>query len=139
MATERLAGSRIREKRLDQGLRQAAVAETVGISPSYLNLIEYNRRRIGGKLLSDIARALGVEPALLVDGADTDMLDQMRSAASHFGTDLTAKVEVARAEEMAARYPGWGALVVAQAERITVLEQQVQTLSDRMSHDPQIS
>lgn len=139
VATQRLAGSRIRERRLDRGLRQAAVAETVGISPSYLNLIEHNRRRIGGKLLSDIARALGVEPALLVDGADTDMLDQMRSAASHFGINLAAKVEVARAEEMAARYPGWGALVVAQAGRITVLEQQVQTLSDRMSHDPQLA
>ena len=82
LVTQRLAGSRIREKRLDRGLRQAAVAETVGISPSYLNLIEHNRRRIGGKLLSDIARVLGVEPALLIDGADANMLDHMRHAAS---------------------------------------------------------
>ena len=139
MATQRLAGSRIREKRLDQGLRQAAVAETVGISPSYLNLIEHNRRRIGGKLLSDIARELGVEPALLVDGADADMLDQMRHAASQFEADLPAKAEVARAEEMAARYPGWGALVVAQSERIAALGGQVQALSDRMTHDPQLA
>ncbi|MFT6945390.1 MAG: transcriptional regulator with XRE-family HTH domain, partial [Yoonia sp.] len=139
MATQRLAGSRIREKRLDQGLRQAAVAETVGISPSYLNLIEHNRRRIGGKLLSDIARALGVEPALLVDGADADMLDQMRGATSRFGSDLAVKVEITRAEEMAARYPGWGALIVAQSARITALGQQVQALSDRMSHDPQLA
>lgn len=139
VATERLTGSRIREKRLDQGLRQAAVAETVGISPSYLNLIEHNRRRIGGKLLSDIARALGVEPALLVDGADAGLLDQMRSAAGQLGADLAAKVEVTRAEEMAARYPGWGALIVAQADRITAMGQQVQALSDRMSHDPQLA
>ena len=139
LVAQRLAGSRIREKRLDQGLRQAAVAETVGISPSYLNLIEHNRRRIGGKLLSDIARALGVEPVLLVDGADAVMLDQMRSAASQIGSDLAAKVEITRAEEMAARYPGWGALIVAQSERITALGQQVQALSDRMSHDPQLA
>ncbi|MDB4254564.1 short-chain fatty acyl-CoA regulator family protein [bacterium] len=139
LVTQRLAGSRIREKRLDRGLRQAAVAETVGISPSYLNLIEHNRRRIGGKLLSDIARVLGVEPALLVDGADADMLDQMRHAASQFEADLPAKVEVARAEEMAARYPGWGALIVAQSERIAALGGQVQALSDRMSHDPQLA
>jgi transcriptional regulator with XRE-family HTH domain len=139
LATQRLAGSRIREKRLDRGLRQASVAETVGISPSYLNLIEHNRRRIGGKLLSDIARVLGVEPALLVDGADADMLDQMRSAASQFEADLPVKVEVARAEEMAARYPGWSALIVAQSERIAALSGQVQALSDRMSHDPQLA
>lgn len=136
MATQRLAGSRIREKRLDRGLRQAAVAETVGISPSYLNLIEHNRRRIGGKLLADIARALGVEPARLVDGADADMLDQIRNAASQISVTLETEVELARAEEMAARYPGWAGLVAAQAERINALQHQVQALADRMSSDP---
>ncbi len=42
------------------GLQQADLARTVGISAAYLNLIEHNRRRIGGKLLIDIGRALGV-------------------------------------------------------------------------------
>ena len=55
LSIRRLTGSRIREKRLDLHLKQAAVAEAVGISPSYLNLIEHNRRRIGGKLLNDLA------------------------------------------------------------------------------------
>lgn len=136
MATQRLAGSRIREKRLDRGLRQAAVAETVGISPSYLNLIEHNRRRIGGKLFADIARALGVEPARLVDGADADMLDQIRNAASQISVTLETDVELARADELATRYPGWAGLVAAQAERICALQHQVQALADRMSSDP---
>ena len=139
MSTQRLAGSRIREKRLDLGLRQATVAETVGISPSYLNLIEHNRRRIGGKLLSDIARVLGVEPARLVDGADAEMLDQMRSAVGQLDHQLATTVEVARTEEMAARYPGWGALIAAQAGRIMTLQQQLQAMSDRMSSDPQLA
>jgi predicted transcriptional regulator len=104
-----------------------------------LNLIEHNRRRIGGKLLSDIARALGVEPARLVDGADADLLDQMRRAAGQLAEELQTEVEVARAEEMAARYPGWGGLVAAQADRIAALQQQVQTLADRMSYDPELA
>lgn len=135
MAAEQLAGSRIRERRLDRGLRQAALAETVGISPSYLNLIEHNRRRIGGKLLADIARVLGVEPALLTDGADAELLDQMRAASGLMG----AKVEVARAEELAARYPGWAALIAAQSQRIAGLQDQVQALRDRMAHDPELA
>ena len=101
MPTRRLTGSRIREKRLDLGIRQATLADAVGISPSYLNLIEHNRRRIGGKLLGDLARALGVEVALLTEGADSDLLDQMRNAAGLAG-ELT---DVARAEELAARFP----------------------------------
>ncbi|MDX8354480.1 short-chain fatty acyl-CoA regulator family protein [Cognatiyoonia sp. IB215182] len=135
MPHRRLTGSRIREKRLDQGLRQAAVAQAVGISPSYLNLIEHNRRRIGGKLLSDLARVLGVETALLTDGADSDLLDQMRAAAALAGN----MAEVSRADELAARYPGWSHLIAAQARRLAALEDRVQALNDRMAHDPKLS
>jgi predicted transcriptional regulator/transcriptional regulator with XRE-family HTH domain len=133
--TQRLAGSRIREKRLDRGLRQAAVAETVGISASYLNLIEHNKRRIGGKLLSDIARALGVDAAQLTEGADSDILDQMRNAAASFHVDA----ELSRAEEMAGRYPGWGALIATQSRRIDTLQQQLQVVNDRMAFDPKLA
>ncbi|MEL6682347.1 MAG: helix-turn-helix domain-containing protein [Pseudomonadota bacterium] len=135
MPNRRLTGSRIREKRIDQGLKQAAVAEAVGISPSYLNLIEHNRRRIGGRLLSDLARVLGVETALLADGADSELLDQMRAAAAIAG-DVA---EVARAEELASRYPGWARLIALQARRLAVLEDRVQALNDRIAHDPQLS
>jgi XRE family transcriptional regulator, fatty acid utilization regulator len=132
MSTLRLTGTRIREKRIDLGLRQAAVAAAVGISPSYLNLIEHNRRRIGGKLLSGIARELGVEPGVLTEGADSDLLDQLRAAASLIGD----RAEVTRAEELAARFPGWSALITLQARRLAVMDERVRALSDRMAHDP---
>ncbi|MDO6590301.1 XRE family transcriptional regulator [Loktanella sp. D2R18] len=135
MPTQRLTGARIREKRLEQGLRQAAVAEAVGISPSYLNLIEHNRRRIGGKLLTDIARLLGVDASLLTDGADRNLLDQMRSAAATFETEA----EIARTDEFAARFPGWSALIVAQARRIAALDEHMAALTDRIAHDPQLA
>ena len=135
MSTQSLVGSRIREKRLDRGLRQAAVAETVGISPSYLNLIEHNRRRIGGKLLADLARVLEVDTVLLADGVERETLDQMRSAAAILGD----RVEVERTEELAARYPGWGALIAAQARKITELEEKSRVLTDRISYDPQLA
>ncbi|WP_106744706.1 helix-turn-helix transcriptional regulator [Yoonia maritima] len=135
MPVKRLTGSRIREKRLDQGLRQAAVAEAVGISPSYLNLIEHNRRRIGGKLLTNLARVLGVDPTMLTEGADSDLLDQMRSAAAALG----GEAEIARTDEIAARYPGWSALIVAQARRIAALDEHILALTDRIAHDPQLA
>ena len=62
MTRDALTGSRIRERRVMAGQKQADLAKRIGISASYLNLIEHNRRRIGGKLLLNIAAALGVEP-----------------------------------------------------------------------------
>jgi len=62
MARDTLTGSRIRERRLMIGLRQADLAREVDISASYLNLIEHNRRRIGGKLLVDIAAGAPNDP-----------------------------------------------------------------------------
>ena len=42
-------GTRIRDRRLSLGLRQASVAETAGVSASYLNLIEHDRRPSRGR------------------------------------------------------------------------------------------
>ena len=53
-----IPGTRIRQYRRDMGVTQAALARKVGISPSYLNLIEWNKRPIAGTLLRKIAEAL---------------------------------------------------------------------------------
>lgn len=54
-------GIQIRRKRLETGLSQAALARAVGISATYLNLIENNKRAIGGKLLVRIGERLGLD------------------------------------------------------------------------------
>ena len=78
MPRESLTGSRIRERRSMAGLKQADLARQIGISASYLNLIEHNRRRIGGKLLVNIAQALGVEPSMLTEGAEATLIATLR-------------------------------------------------------------
>lgn len=129
-----LTGSRIRAKRLEMGLKQAALAQNVGISPAYLNLIEHNKRRIGGKLLLDLAQELQVETAALSEGAEATLMASLADAASQEGVG-----EVARADEFAGRYPGWAGVLAAQHERIKRLEHTVATLTDRMTHDPYLS
>lgn len=136
MPRNALTGSRIRARRVDLGLRQAQLAEACGISASYLNLIEHNRRRIGGKLLVNLARELDVEVAALSEGADLALLDDLRAAASGLAR---ANPERDRAEEFAGRFPGWAKLIVEQGRRIAALEQAVETLSDRLAHDPFLS
>ncbi|MGY9052804.1 MAG: helix-turn-helix domain-containing protein, partial [Rhodobacterales bacterium] len=55
-----LLGTRIRENRKALGISQKNLARIAGVSASYLNLIEHNRRGIAGKTLNAIARALNV-------------------------------------------------------------------------------
>ena len=49
------AGPRIRRIRNERGLTQTAMAEALGISPSYLNLIERNQRPLTVQLLLKLA------------------------------------------------------------------------------------
>ncbi|WP_456388998.1 short-chain fatty acyl-CoA regulator family protein [Profundibacter sp.] len=134
MPRRALTGSRIRAKRLEMGLKQAALAQVVGISPAYLNLIEHNKRRIGGKLLLDLAQELRVDAAALSEGVEAALVSSLMGAANQEGIG-----EVARADEFAGRYPGWAGVLAAQFERIKRLEHTVATLTDRMAHDPFLS
>lgn len=137
MAKSALTGSRIRERRLQLGIKQAALARSAGISSSYLNLIEHNRRRIGGKLLVALADALQTDPGALSQGADSRLVAQLQVAAA--GRDGGAEVETERCDEFAGRFPGWADLVARQAAEIAQLEQSVRALNDRMTHDPFLS
>ncbi|WP_375265107.1 short-chain fatty acyl-CoA regulator family protein [Planktotalea sp.] len=136
MRRETLTGSRIRERRLINGQKQADLARKAGISASYLNLIEHNRRRIGGKLLLDIASALGVEPMSLSEGAEAALLGALREVAAMHPVEQS---ELERVEEFAGRFPGWASLIETLAQRQSSLEQTVVSLTDRMTHDPQLA
>jgi len=131
-----LTGTRLRQRRIDRGLRQADLARLVGISPSYLNLIEHNRRRIGGKLLSDLARALGLEPDALIEGLGPAARQPLAEVAAEF---RSAAPEEAQIEDLVARFPGWAGVIGAQWDRIRQLEGRVQMLTDRLTHDPQVA
>ncbi|MDX2103415.1 MAG: XRE family transcriptional regulator [Alphaproteobacteria bacterium] len=62
MAQLRL-GARVRRLRQDQKLTQVQMAERLGISPSYLNLIEHNQRGLSVTLLLRLAERFGVDLA----------------------------------------------------------------------------
>ena len=136
MLREALTGTRIREKREIAGIKQADLARKVGISASYLNLIEHNRRRIGGKLLINIAATLDVEPQLLTEGAEVAQIAVLREAA--LAANLP-EAEANRAEELVGRFPGWSRVLADAHQRIIELERTVESLSDRMAHDPYLA
>ncbi|MGH1465041.1 MAG: short-chain fatty acyl-CoA regulator family protein [Cognatishimia sp.] len=136
MVQDSLAGSRIRERRIMAGIRQAELAKAVGISASYLNLIEHNKRRIGGKLLLDLAQVLQVEPSALSEGAEATLIAKLREAASDA---TTATPELDRIDEFAGRFPGWAQLIAEGHQQLRHLERTVESLTDRLAHDPHLA
>lgn len=69
MADRKLfAGHAIRRLRRQAGLAQAAMAEALAISPSYLNLVEKNQRPLSGSLIVKLAERFDFDPRALAAG-----------------------------------------------------------------------
>ena len=138
MARSPLTGTRIRERRTAQGVRQADLARAVGISPAYLNLIEHNRRRVGEDLLARLAAVLQLDLETLAEGAEGQLFDGLREAASA-QSGRGAPAESERIEEFVGRFPGWAALLAERQARVAALERTVEGFSERMAQDPFLS
>src|SRR2546423_4823177 len=63
-------GAKLRGLRRRKGLTQTEVASRLGISPSYLNLIEHDQRQVPANLLLKAAEVLNVELAAFSDDTD---------------------------------------------------------------------
>lgn len=88
-------GGRIKRLRRQKKIAQADLAQALGISASYLNLIEHNRRKVTVPLLFAIAGHFGVEPGELVDGDEGRLVGDLMEA---FGDDLFADSDVTNLE-----------------------------------------
>jgi predicted transcriptional regulator/transcriptional regulator with XRE-family HTH domain len=66
----RRLGQRVRALRQRAGLSQAALAERLEVSPSYLNLIEHDRRPLTASLLIRLAQVLDLDLKAIATGED---------------------------------------------------------------------
>lgn len=128
-----LLGTRIRENRRSKKVSQTALAKQAGISASYLNLIEHNRRGIGGKTLLALARVLELDPRELSEGADQALVGRVKQAAANAPT---ISCETDRTEEFIARFSGFARLIGRQFDRAKMQDETLQAMSDQMSSDP---
>ncbi|RYG24775.1 MAG: XRE family transcriptional regulator, partial [Burkholderiales bacterium] len=63
-----LAGHSVRRLRRQLALTQAAMAEALGVSPSYLNLVERNQRPVSATLILRLAEVYDFDPRKLTAG-----------------------------------------------------------------------
>ena len=130
-----LIGPRIRSRRRTLGLTQASVAGRAGISASYLNLIEGNKRNIGGALLQRIAGELGLVVDEIDGAAERRLLGDLGEL---IGEPLFAELHLSRAsaDDFASRHASWARALITLHRSWLDRNRAVSALSDRLSHDP---
>ena len=99
------AGARVRRLRRGRGLTQAAMAEALGVSASYLNLLERNQRPLTASLMLKFADAFDIDPRLLAADAPGGGSEAMRR---RLGDPMFADLAIDRTEidEWLAAAPG---------------------------------
>lgn len=128
-------GSKIRERRKALGRTQAALAIEIGISASYLNLIEANKRQIGGHLLQKVAAALEVELESLDDAVEKRLAEHLHELTAE---PLLRNLEIApsSAFDLIGRHPTWARALVSTYRALQDQTALAAALSDRLNHDP---
>jgi predicted transcriptional regulator/DNA-binding XRE family transcriptional regulator len=121
-------GAKVRAVRRQQGLTQAQLATRLGISPSYLNLIEHDRRSLSAPLLLRLAETLALDlKALSPQGQERLVADLMEA----FGDPLFEGHDVTTAEvkELAGGSPVAARAVLALYRAYRIAREASETLS----------
>ncbi|HTU54064.1 MAG TPA: short-chain fatty acyl-CoA regulator family protein [Acetobacteraceae bacterium] len=107
-----LIGRTVRRLRAERDLTQAALAARLGISASYLNLIEHDQRGVTASLLIKLAETLGVDLAALSGTAERQLAAGLTEVFADplLGADAVPSDEI---HELAATAPNAARAVLA--------------------------
>ncbi|MCC7040116.1 MAG: DUF2083 domain-containing protein [Burkholderiales bacterium] len=130
-----LIGPTLRERRRQLGITQSKLAAEVGISASYLNLIESDKRNIAGSLLKRLADALGLALDELDGAAERRLVDDLGELA---GEALLAdlQLDAAGKHDLASRHRAWARALIRMHRAWLDRGQTVSVLSDRLNQNP---
>ena len=131
-------GTKLRRQRKARSLAQAELARAVGISPSYLNLIEANKRPVGGSLLARIARQLGIALEELSGEKEQRLLDELDNLLSDPLIDGLG-VEPGHLRELVARLPALAQALHKLHRAHADASASVETFANRLKSDPLLS
>ena len=75
-------GAKIRRLRRDQGKTQAQLADQLGVSASYLNLIEHNHRKVTVDMLLKLSELFGLDLKDLAEGDESQLMADLMAILS---------------------------------------------------------
>ncbi len=135
MSTQKLMiGPRIRQLRQSLGLTQLAMANDLGISTSYMNLIERNQRPMSAKVLLKLAETYDIEIAKLSPESDAKIVQELSTILKNpaYGSYTISNAELRDSVGSSPDFAKAFIALHARAEELTVQASLRQdTLADR--------
>jgi len=125
-------GAKVRALRRQQGMSQVQMAERLAISPSYLNLIEANKRPLTANLLIQLAHSFQVDLKSFAPDADQRVAEDLMEA---FGDPLFEALDLPASEvrDLAQNDPALARAVFLLYQSYREAHRRMETLSDQLS------
>lgn len=103
-------GSRIRQLRNERGFSQAALAQMLEISPSYLNQIEHDVRPLTVAVLLRITEVFGVDATFFASQDDTRLIAELREVT--LDQDIGVDIDQAEIADVVNTHPNVARAIV---------------------------
>jgi hypothetical protein len=127
-------GAKVRGLRRREGLTQVQLAERLGISPSYLNLIENNRRALPASLLIRLAQHFEIDVNAFATDEDTRLIADLTEAfADPLFEEQEHDLTSADVREMTSASPAGARAVLALYHAYRAARAAADELSSRLS------
>lgn len=125
------AGVRLRRLRAERGMSQIAMAQQLGVSPSYLNQLEQNQRPLTVAVLLKIHRTLGVDIQQFSEDEEARLVASLREALA----DAPESVTLPELKEVASQMPALGRALVALHRRNVEAMERLEAMALRLGDD----
>ena len=126
-------GSRVRQLRSERGFSQAALAQMLEISPSYLNQIEHDVRPLTVAVLLRITEVFGVDATFFSSQDDTRLVAELREVT--FDRDLDVDIAPAEVAEMVNAHPAIARAMVNLHRRYRITTAQLAAATEDRFND----
>lgn len=126
-------GVRLRRLREERGLTQAALADALQLSTTYVSQLEKNQRPLTVPVLLKINSVFGIDVQLFSEDEEARLIADLRDALSdaHIGETIA----VAELRELVANMPGIGRAVVALHRRCREAVERADAMAARLGDD----
>ncbi|WP_156687712.1 acetate metabolism transcriptional regulator RamB [Mycobacterium sp. Marseille-P9652] len=126
-------GARVRQLRSERGFSQAALAQLLDISPSYLNQIEHDVRPLTVAVLLRITEVFGVDATFFASQDDTRLVAELREVT--MDRDLDIEVDPTEVAEMVNAHPTLARAVVNLHRRYRITTAQLAAATEERFSD----
>ena len=126
-------GVRLKTLREQRGITQAALAQALNLSPSYLNQIENNQRPLTVPVLLRLQSNLGVDLQFFSEDEEARLISEVREVVAEAGGE--EPVSMAEVQAMVGQMPAITQVLVRLHKRCRTAEERLMLLADGIDGD----